>query len=73
MLHSRPAAAAKRVLPLSPTVPVARSRFGGGKTTPSEPPLERPMSADEARGFGPDGNGGVEGQPYTPTSEDQIT
>ena len=38
-----------------------------------EPPLERPMSADEARGFGPDGNGGVEGQPYTPTSEDQIT
>jgi type IV secretion system protein TrbL len=46
---------------------------GGGKTTPTEPPLERPMSADEARGFGPDGNGGVEGQPYTPTSEDQIT
>jgi len=45
---------------------------GGGKTT-AEPPLERPMSADEARGFGPDGNGGVEGQPYTPTSEDQIT
>ena len=45
----------------------------GGKTTPAEPPLERPMSADEARGFGPDGNGGVEGQPYTPTSEDQIT
>ena len=34
---------------------------------------ERPMSADEARGFGPDGNGGVEGQPYTPTGEDQIT
>jgi len=31
------------------------------------------MSADEARGFGPDGNGGVEGQPYTPTSEDQAT
>jgi hypothetical protein len=26
-----------------------------------------------ARGFGPDDNGGVEGQPYTPTSEDQIT
>ena len=46
---------------------------GGGKTTPAEPPLERPMSADEARGFGPDGNGGVEGQPYTPTSEDQST
>src|SRR6516165_9939930 len=45
----------------------------GGKTPPAEPPLERPMSADEARGFGPDGNGGVEGQPYTPTSEDQIT
>ena len=45
----------------------------GGKTTPAEPPLERPMSADEARGFGPDGNGGVEGQPYTPTSEDQIS
>jgi hypothetical protein len=46
---------------------------GGGKTTPEEPTLERPMSADEARGFGPDGNGGVEGQPYTPTSEDQVT
>ena len=46
---------------------------GGGRTTPAEPPLERPMSADEARGFGPDGNGGVEGQPYTPTSEDQAT
>src|SRR6516225_8198512 len=46
---------------------------GGSKTTPAERPLERPMSADEARGFGPDGNGGVEGQPYTPTSEDQIT
>ena len=46
---------------------------GGSKTTPAEPPLERPMSTDEARGFGPDGNGGVEGQPYTPTSEDQIT
>jgi len=45
---------------------------GGGKTT-AEPPQERPMSADEARGFGPDGNGGVEGQPYTPTSEDQAT
>jgi type IV secretion system protein TrbL len=39
----------------------------------AEPPQERPMSADEARGFGPDGNGGVEDQPYTPTSEDQIT
>ena len=46
---------------------------GGGNTTPEEPALERPMSADEARGFGPDGNGGVEGQPYTPTSEDQVT
>ena len=45
---------------------------GGDKTT-AKPPLERPMSADEARGFGPDGNGGVEGQPYTPTSEDQAT
>jgi len=45
----------------------------GGKTTPAGSPLERPMSADEARGFGPDGNGGVEGQPYTPTSEDQMT
>jgi type IV secretion system protein TrbL len=46
---------------------------GSGKTTPTESPLERPMSADEARGFGSDGNGGVEGQPYTPTSEDQTT
>ena len=42
---------------------------GGGKTTPAEPPLERPMSADEARGFGPDGNGGSDDQPYTPKSE----
>src|SRR6516162_2876739 len=42
---------------------------GGGKTTPAEPPQERPMSADEARGFGPDGNGGSDDQPYTPTSE----
>jgi type IV secretion system protein TrbL len=37
---------------------------------PAEPPLERPMSADEARGFGPDGNGGEEGQPYS-RSDDQ--
>ena len=56
----------------------AASSAGGvesvaGKTTPEEPALERPMSADEARGFGPDGNGGVEGQPYTPPSEDQVT
>ena len=42
-------------------------------TAPAEPPQERPMSADEARGFGPDGNGGVEGQPYTATSEDQAS
>jgi type IV secretion system protein VirB6/type IV secretion system protein TrbL len=40
---------------------------------PPEPPQERPMSADEARGFGPDGNGGSDDQPYTPTSDDQIT
>jgi len=50
---------------------------GGSKTslaaTPAEPPQERPMSADEARGFGPDGNGGQDGQPYTPTSDDQAT
>src|SRR5215470_2503769 len=46
--------------------PSSAAPGGGGKTT-AEPPLERPMSADEARGFGPDGNGGVEGQPYTPT------
>jgi len=52
--------------------PSSAAPGGGGKTT-AEPPLERPMSADEARGFGPDGNGGVEGQPYTPTSEDQAT
>ena len=42
-------------------------------TAPAEPPQERPMSADEARGFGPDGNGGVEGQPNTATSEDQVS
>ena len=45
----------------------------GGKTKTAEPPLERPMSPDEARGFGPDGNGGSDDQPYTPTSEDQAT
>jgi type IV secretion system protein TrbL len=39
----------------------------------AEPPLERPMSADEARGFGPDGNGGSDDQPYTPSSGDEVT
>ena len=57
----------------APSSAAGGPQSGGGKTTPAEPPLERPMSADEARGFGPDGNGGVEGQPYTPTSEDQST
>jgi P-type conjugative transfer protein TrbL len=38
---------------------------------PPAPPQERPMSADEARGFGPDGNGGSDDQPYTPN--DQVT
>ena len=47
--------------------------LGGANAAPAKPPQERPMSADEARGFGPDGNGGVEGQPYTPTSEDQVS
>jgi type IV secretion system protein TrbL len=46
---------------------------GGGKTTPAEPPLERPMSADEARGFGPDGNGGSDDQPYTPRGDNEQT
>ena len=46
---------------------------GGGKAAPAEPPQERPMSADEARGFGPDGNGGSGDQPYTPTSDDQVS
>jgi P-type conjugative transfer protein TrbL len=45
---------------------------GGQAAGPAEPPLERPMSADEARGFGPDGNGGEEGQPYS-RSDDQVT
>src|SRR6516162_5690816 len=57
----------------APSSAAGGPQSGGGRTTPAEPPLERPMSADEARGFGPDGNGGVEGQPYTPTSEDQST
>jgi type IV secretion system protein TrbL len=57
----------------APSSAAGGPQSGGGKTMPAEPPLERPMSADEARGFGPDGNGGVEGQPYTPTSEDQST
>ena len=48
---------------------------GGSVAGPASggPPPERPMSADEARGFGPDGNGGEDGQPYTPTSDDQVT
>jgi type IV secretion system protein VirB6/type IV secretion system protein TrbL len=44
-----------------------------GGPPPAEPPQERAMSADEARGFGPDGNGGEDGQPYTPTNDDQVT
>jgi P-type conjugative transfer protein TrbL len=44
----------------------------GQAAGPAEPPLERPMSGDEARGFGPDGNGGEEGQPYS-RSDDQVT
>jgi len=39
---------------------------GSGKAAPPEPVQERPMSADEARGFGKDGNGGSDDQPYTP-------
>jgi hypothetical protein len=39
----------------------------------AEPPQERPTSADEARGFGPDGNGGSDDQPYTPNSGDKVT
>ena len=46
---------------------------GGAKTTSEEPSSERPMSADEARGFGPDGNGGPDDQPYTPRGDDQAT
>ena len=57
----------------APSSAAGAPQSGGGKTTPAEPPLERPMSADEARGFGPDGNGGSDDQPYTPTSEDQST
>jgi hypothetical protein len=44
----------------------------GQAAGPAEPPLERPMSADEARGFGPDGNGGEEGQPYS-KSDNQVS
>jgi type IV secretion system protein TrbL len=33
------------------------SNRGTVKPEPPEPPLERPMSPDEQRGFGPDGNG----------------
>jgi hypothetical protein len=53
----------------APSSAAGAPQSGGGKTTPAEPPLERPMSADEARGFGPDGNGGSDDQPYTPKSE----
>src|SRR6516162_1429287 len=56
----------------APSSAAGAPQSGGGKTTPAEPPLERPMSADEARGFGPDGNGGSDGQPYS-KSDDQIT
>jgi type IV secretion system protein TrbL len=34
-----------------------QSNRGSVKPEPPEPPLERPMSPDEQRGFGPDGNG----------------
>jgi type IV secretion system protein VirB6/type IV secretion system protein TrbL len=50
-----------------------KSVGGGGKAAPAESPQERPMSADEARGFGTDGNGGSDDQPYTPSSDDQVT
>jgi len=53
----------------APSSAAGAPQNGGGKTTPAEPPLERPMSPDEARGFGPDGNGGSDDQPYTPKSE----
>jgi type IV secretion system protein TrbL len=57
----------------APSSAAGGPQSGGGKTTPAEPPLERPMSADEARGFGPDGNGGSDDQPYTPRGDDEQT
>jgi type IV secretory pathway TrbL component len=42
------------------------TNVGGVKPEPSEPPLERPMSPDEQRGFGPDGNG-------DPSDSEQIS
>jgi len=44
-----------------------------GGVREAESPQTRPMSADEARGFGPDGNGGSDDQPYTPSSGDKVT
>jgi type IV secretion system protein TrbL len=44
-----------------------------GGVQEAESPQTRPMSADEARGFGPDGNGGSDDQPYTPSSGDKVT
>jgi hypothetical protein len=38
------------------SAPDEQSNRGGVKPEPPEPPLERPMSPDEQRGFGPDGN-----------------
>jgi P-type conjugative transfer protein TrbL len=70
---SATSAASKTNVSAAPSNTSGGEPDGGGKAAPADPPQERPMSADEARGFGPDGNGGVEGQPYTPTSEDQVS
>jgi type IV secretion system protein TrbL len=56
--------------------PTAGGRAGeqtDGGVQEAESPQTRPMSADEARGFGPDGNGGSDDQPYTPSSGDKVT
>jgi hypothetical protein len=56
-----------------PTAGGSAGEQTGGGVQEAESPQTRPMSADEARGFGPDGNGGSDDQPYTPSSGDKVT
>jgi type IV secretion system protein TrbL len=57
--------------PAGASAPGDHIENGVREAEPPEPPLERPMSPDEQRGFGPDGNGGSDDQPYTPRGDDE--
>jgi type IV secretion system protein TrbL len=59
--------------PAGASAPGDQIEHGVREAEPPEPPLERPMSPDEQRGFGPDGNGGSDDQPYTPRGNDEQT